>query len=200
MTERRPDGRVLDVAIFHTPQAGHVVCGQRPQPVPRQIRPPEVARQDTGSAGMAPLQEPHHPVGQNTFVKGVGDQHHVDAGGGKVTLIQDVSTDGQDRHAVGVRVHGDSRGRERINVIGGHGRGSCLGRRNGHQPGAGGNVDHVSAFDHLRVVEQVAGQRLAAWPGERPEWRVQTGPARGQLRALPHAHRFAGLVQPDLWD
>ncbi len=200
MTGRRPDGRVLDVAIFQRAQAGNVVCGQRPQPVPGQIRPPEVARQDIGPAGVASLEEPHHPAGQIPFVEGVGDQHHVNAGGGRAIFIQDVSTDGQNRNAVGARVDGDGGGRERINVIGGHGRGSCLGRRDGHQPGAGGDIDHTPVLDHLRVVKEVAGQRLAACPGERPEWRVQTGPAGRPLRALPYADRLGGLVQPDLRD
>jgi len=78
---------VLDVAIFHPAQVGHVICGQRPQPVPRQIRPPEVARQDIGSAGLASLKEPHHPAGQNAFVEGVGDQRHVGVGESRGLLV-----------------------------------------------------------------------------------------------------------------
>ena len=41
---------------------------------------------------------------------------------------------------------------------------------------------------------------LAAGPGERPERRVQAGPPGRLLRALPHADRITGLVQPDLRD
>src|SRR5262249_11039536 len=52
--------------------------------------------------------------------------------------------------------------------------------------------------DALRVVEQVAGQRLAPSPGERPERRVQTGPPGRPLGELPQADRVTGLVQPDL--
>ena len=174
--ERRPDGRALDVAIFQPDQAGNVICGQRPEPVPRQIRPPEVASQDVGSASLASLKEPHHPARQVPFVEGVGRQYHVNAGGCRGILVQDVGTDGPDRNAVGAGVHGDSRDSERIDVIAGHRRGSGPGGRNGHQPGAGGDIDHMPVFDRLGVVEKVAGQRLATRPGERPEGRVQTGP------------------------
>ena len=48
------------------------------------------------------------------------------------------------------------------------------------------------------MVEQVAGQGLPGGPGERPERRVQAGPSRGVLGALPQADRIARLVQPDL--
>ena len=146
---------------------------------------------------MTPLEEPHHPAGQIPFVERVGGQHHVSVRG---IGVQDVRADGQDRYAVGVSVEADRGGRERVNVAGGHGRCSCPGRRDGHQPGAGGDIDHVPVFDRLGVVEKVAGQRLAARPGERPEWRVEIGPACRQLRALPQADRFARLVQPDLRD
>jgi len=118
------------------------------------------------------FQEPRHLPGQIAFVESIGDQHQIGTGRGGTILIQDVSTDGQDRCPVGIGVNPDSGDGERIDVISGHGRCPRPDRGDRHQPRTGGNVNHASPPDGPLVVKQVAGQRLAASPRERPERRV----------------------------
>jgi DUF1707 SHOCT-like domain len=175
-SEECPDGCALDVAAFQHALAGNVVAGQRRQPVTWQISPAKVANQNGGAAGVASFHEPHHLAGQILLVESVCDQHQIGAGGWEVILVQDVSADGRDRYTVGSSVHADSHGSDRVDIICGHGCCTSLGRRNGHQPRAGGNVDRMPASDNLRMVQKVAGQRQPAGPRERPERRIQPGP------------------------
>src|SRR5580700_10174075 len=67
-SERPPDGGALDIAVFQRAQTGNVVGGQRRQPVPGQVGPPEVTDQDIGAAGPASGQEPRYAAGQLPFV------------------------------------------------------------------------------------------------------------------------------------
>src|SRR5881392_973681 len=117
-----PDSRALDVAAFQCTQAGNVVGGQRRQAVPREIRPAEVANEGRYSAGMTPVQEPHHPAGEIAFVEGVGNENQIRARKRGAVLVQDIGTDGWDRYAVGFGVNGDGRNSERIYVVGDYGR------------------------------------------------------------------------------
>src|ERR1700679_1971214 len=61
-SDRPPDGGALDVAVSRRARPGSVGGGARPQPVPGQVGPPEVADQDIGAAGLAPGQEPGDPA------------------------------------------------------------------------------------------------------------------------------------------
>lgn len=147
---------------------------------------------------MAAPREPHDPAGQVALVEGVARQHKTGAAGRQVIVVQHVGADGPHRDPVGRGVHLDRRGGQRVDVVRGHGRRPGQGRRDGHKPGARGDVDHVPAAHDPRMVEQVAGQRLPAGPGERPERRVQAALPVGLLGALPQADRITRLVQPDL--
>ena len=64
-------------------------------------------------------------------------------------------------------------------------------------PGPGGEVEHPAAGDQLGMVEQVAGQGLAAGPGGGPVRRRQGVPGR-RLHPGPPDDRVLGQVQPHL--
>jgi len=65
-------------------------------------------------------------------------------------------------------VDGDRPLRERVDVRGHDGGGPGLGRSNRGNPRARAEVHHPPALNQVRVIEQVAGHRLAAGPAEGP--------------------------------
>ncbi len=80
-------------------------------------------------------------------------------------------------------------GGQRLGRAGLHGR-------DGDEAGAGGEVEHPLAGDDLRMVEQVARQRLAAGPGEGPERRRQADLGQRLLGQLPERGDLVGQVEP----
>ena len=126
---------------------------------------------------MASFRELRHLPGQIPFVESIGNQDQVGARDWEIVLVQDVSADGHDHYVVGVGVHADSYGSDRVDVICGHGGRPGHGRGDGHYPRAGGNVDRMPAPDRLRMIQKVAGQRKPASPRERPERRIQAVPS-----------------------
>ena len=67
--------------------------------------------------------------------------------------------------------------------------------RDGDEARAGGEVEHALAAHDLRMVEEVAGERLAAGPGEGPEGRRQADLAELLLGPLPESVRLVGEVK-----
>jgi hypothetical protein len=69
-------------------------------------------------------------------------------------------------------------------------------RRHRDQARAGGEIERRATGHQRRVIEQVAGQGLAARPRERPERRRLLG--AGLLGPLPELDRLVGLEERDL--
>ena len=59
----------------------------------------------------------------------------------------------------------------------------------------GGEIQNLSAGDRLRMVEHIAGERLAAGPGEGPERRRQADSSELLLGLLPKRQRLVREVE-----
>jgi hypothetical protein len=143
---------------------------------------------------VGPGEERQHPLGHRAAVEHVPGEHHVRAVRVAVELVAEQR---RHRHPVGARVQVDRGHRVLVDLVGRHRGGAGQRRRDRDQTAARGEVEHVPPGDRRGMVEQVAGERLAARPGERPERRRPLG-AGDLLGAHPQPDGLVGKVQPHL--
>jgi hypothetical protein len=62
--------------------------------------------------------------------------------------------------------------------------------RDANEPRAGGEIEHAFAAHQLRMIENVARERLTARPRERPEGRRQSDFAEVFFRLFPQRRRL----------
>ena len=136
-------------------------------------------------------------LGKATLVEQVADEHHAirrrrvrqEILGRRRyddTVQRCIETNGGERHAVDI-------GSE-------HGRGPCFHGRDSGQAGARSQIEHALPRKQRRMVEDIAGQRLAACPGKGPIGRRNVDLAQLFLRLLPDGERFFGEMQQYLGD
>ena len=68
----------------------------------------------------------------------------------------------------------------------------------GDEPAAGAEIEHARPAHQVRMVEQVARQRLAARPRRRPSRAAALGPRQPLLGRLPDRRDLGGEMQADL--
>ena len=168
----------------------HVIFGDALQPVVREIGPARIA-DEHGRATPGKRREPAgHRVRHVLLVGHVSGQHDVPA----LVRAGQVFEPGGHGDPVFVGVGANGRAGEGVDV--GRLDRSRAGERggDGDEARAGGEIERPAAAHALRVIENVAGERLPARPGERPERRRQgqvaahfsrcsSRSARGRLRA-----------------
>ncbi len=108
---------------------------------------------------------------------------------------EQVALDGLDTNTVDLGIENDGRDGKGVDLSGDHGSRARLHRRDGNEPGAGREIDHAFARDHLRMIEHEARERLTARPGKGPEWWRQALLAELLLRLLPDRQAFLGEVE-----
>ena len=151
---------------------------------------------DDRHAGLAePFQPGQQARRETAVVEDVAGQQHVDIG--KV-LADPVGPVRLNRHAVRRRVERDRCDGEGIDVDGLDMGRPGAGRRDRHQPGAGGEIEHALAAHGFGMVEDIAREPLPARPGEGPEGRRQVGLVERRLGQVPERCRLVRLVQADL--
>jgi hypothetical protein len=75
--------------------------------------------------------------------------------------------------------------------------GASQGGGDGGDTDAAADVDDVQAGDRLRIVQDVASERLAADPGEGPERRVNVYLVQVKLGCVPEWRQLGREVQSD---
>ena len=65
------------------------------------------------------------------------------------------------------------------------------------QAGTGSEIEHEATCDYLRLIEQVAGQRLAAGPGKGPERRRHGAARQAVFARLPDRGDFGRQMEAD---
>ncbi len=90
--------------------------------------------------------------------------------------------------------------RHAVDIGGEHRRGTCLHGGDRGQAGARSQIEHALAGEQRRIVEDIAGQRLAAGPGKRPIGRRDVHLAQLFLGLLPDRERFFREMQQYLRD
>src|SRR5439155_19406140 len=101
-------------------------------------------------------------------------------------------------YLVQLRICGDRRGSEMIDV-GGHHKGRASFRRGDRdETRTCAEIEHRSPDDLCGMIEDVAGKRLAAGPGESPKRRRHRAACEGFLGGLPNRSDLGGEVEVDL--
>src|SRR5690606_5859122 len=127
------------------------------------------------------------------LVEDVAGEQHLPA----VVRADRVRRGEGERHTVGRGVEADGGLAEGVDVGAEHGSRTRLRRGDADQPGAGGEVEHSGAPHDLGMVENVAGEALAAGPGEGPVGRWQADLGQLLLGLQPEIVRLVGEMEAD---
>ena len=143
-----------------------------------------------------PVQPRQDPVGQAGLVPAVAGQDDVDV---RRLLVEDVAADDRDAAAVGPGVELDRRDREGVDVRAGRRRmrPACMAAI-AHSPEPDAEVEDAPAGHDLRVLAQVAADREAAGPRERPVRQGGVRVAGLDLDGMPQRQHLVGEVEADL--
>ena len=120
------------------------------------------------------------PVCHRLLVADIAGGHDVPA---RIDRVEQIRGRDRDLDLVERGIRGNRRGGEMVDLGREHAGGAGFGGGDRDEPGAGAEIEHRAAGDLRGMIEQIAGERLAAGPGEGPEGRRQPRCARGFPRS-----------------
>src|SRR5271170_557194 len=189
------DNGFAAVAVFEFSARGYEVAGAFTQSFGRQIGAPRVAEQDEAAAASESPQPGHYTVSHIAFVADVPGGDDLPEGVGGVDHIGCRYRHGD---VIQQGVGGDRNSGEIVDLGGEHGARSGFGGGDRDQARTGPEIEHNTPRNRSGVIEQEAGEGLAAGPSKSPERRRNPAARQAFLTRLPNWGDFRRQAELDL--
>ena len=192
-----PDEPVAGLTIFELAARRHDITGPLAEAIGRQIGASGIAEQHETAVLREGLQPWNEPRRHGLFVADVAGSDDLPA---RVESADQVRGRHFKADAVQRRIKGNRSRGEVIGIGGEHmsSAGGCRGES--YETRSGAEIENRAADDVFAMIEEIAGQRLAADPGEGPKRRRQPGAGENLFGRLPDRCDLGRQVKPDLRD
>ncbi len=191
-----PDDRLAHAAILELQRGRDLVSCEFLQALGGEIVAARIAEQHQ-PAGIGVASEPSQCSDRHlALVADIARDHDVSLGC-SVGVGEPVVGADLERKPVCLGIEACGNQRKQIDIVGGHRRRTGLRRRHRGDARARGEVDHALAAHRVRMIEQVACDRLAARPAEGPVRRVDVLLFHPGFGRLPDRDVLGGEPQPE---